>query len=155
MRSVRAVVIGIGNRFRRDDGAGSLVVDRLRGPAGLGDVLLVESDGDATRLVDLWDGVHTAVVVDAVRTVEPVPGRVHRIETGRLSGSGRGEASSHSLGLGDAVDLAAILDRLPERLIVFAVEGADFTFGVGLSEPVRPAVESVAYAIERELGGCG
>ena len=45
-----AVVIGIGNEFRRDDGAGPEVVARLRGQLP-DDVCLLVSDGEPTRLI--------------------------------------------------------------------------------------------------------
>ena len=60
------VVIGVGNEFRRDDGAGPAVVARLRDLAPPG-VRLVITDGEPTRLIDAWAGAALAVVVDAVR----------------------------------------------------------------------------------------
>ncbi len=48
-----AVVIGIGNEFRRDDGAGPAVIGQLRGRAPAG-VRLVITDGEPTRLIDAW-----------------------------------------------------------------------------------------------------
>ena len=60
----RAVVIGVGNEFRRDDGAGPAVVARLRGH--LPDrVCLLVSDGEPTRLIEAWAGAPVAVIVDA------------------------------------------------------------------------------------------
>ena len=58
-----AVVIGIGNEFRRDDGAGSAVIGQLRGRVPC--VRLVVTDGEPTRLIDAWTGAALAVVVDA------------------------------------------------------------------------------------------
>jgi hydrogenase maturation protease len=45
------VVTGIGNEFRRDDGAGPAVVGQLRGRVPSG-VELVITDGEPTRLVE-------------------------------------------------------------------------------------------------------
>src|SRR4029077_11147464 len=61
-------------------------------------------------------------------------------------GAGR-TASSHGFGLDDAVSLAAALDRMPDRLIVHAIEAADLTQGIGLTPLVAAAVGSVARAI--------
>ena len=71
------VVIGVGNEFRRDDGAGPAVVARLRDLAPPG-VRLVITDGEPTRLIDAWAGAALAVVVDAVRARDQIrdrPGR--------------------------------------------------------------------------------
>ena len=95
------VVIGVGNEFRRDDGAGPAVVARLRELAPPG-VRLVVTDGEPARLIEAWAGAALAVVVDAVRADPPRPGTVHRFEVAGLgTGTGR-PASSHGLGLDDA-----------------------------------------------------
>jgi hydrogenase maturation protease len=59
--------------------------------------------------------------------------------------------SSHGLGLDDAIGLALALDRMPDRLIVHAVEAADLTQGPGLSAPVAAAVGGVVSAILDDL----
>lgn len=148
--SSRRVVIAVGNPYRRDDAVAAAVLSRLREmdlPAG---VHLAESDGDAADLIGLWDGAALAVVVDAVHAHPPSPGKVHRFEATELRPPG-GQASSHGLGLGEAVDLGAALGRLPERLVIYAVEGAEFTFGVGLTAAVDAAVPKVADGIRQEL----
>jgi hydrogenase maturation protease len=140
------VVIGVGNDFRRDDGAGPVVVDRLRGlvPPGVG---LVITDGEPTRLIEAWTGVALAVVVDAVRAQPPHPGRVHRFVVDRPGAGVARPASSHGFGLDDAIALALALDRMPGRLIVHAIEAADLTLGTGLTPPVAAAIDIVADAI--------
>jgi hydrogenase maturation protease len=61
--------------------------------------------------------------------------------------AGATAASSHGVSLGEAVDLARALDRMPERLLLLAVEAEDVGFGLGLSQPVADAVVSVADEI--------
>ena len=147
-----AVVIGIGNPFRRDDGAGPAVIARLRALAPPG-VRLVVTDGEPARLVEAWTGAALAVVVDAVRAEPPHPGKIHRFVVDQpRAGTGRG-ASSHGLGLDDAIALAAALDRMPGRLIVHAIEAADLTQGPGLSPPVAAAVDTVTRAVLADLDG--
>ena len=149
------VVIGVGNEFRRDDGVGPAVVDRLRDVAPPG-VRLVITDGEPTRLIDAWTGAALAVVVDAVRAQRPDqgpprPGTVHRfVVDGPGAGSGRA-ASSHGFGFDDAIRLAVALDRMPARLIVHAIEAADLTQGPGLTPPVAAAVGVVATAVLADL----
>lgn len=148
------VVIAVGNEFRRDDGAGLAAVERARArlPRGIG---VVVSNGETSRLLDAWDGAAVAVVVDAART-GAAPGTVHRAE---LSGSEervwRGAGGSHALGVGDAVSLGRALGRLPARLIVYGIEGADFGSGQGLSQAAGAAVDQVADAVVAECGGGG
>ena len=144
------VVIGVGNEFRRDDGAGPAVVARLRDLAPPG-VRLVITDGEPTRLIEAWAGAALAVVVDAVRAAPPRPGTIHRfVVDGPGTRTGRA-ASSHGFGFDDAIRLAVALDRMPARLIVHAIEAADLTQGPGLTPPVAAAVDAVATAVLADL----
>jgi len=148
----RVVVIGVGNEFRRDDGAGLAVVASLRGRVPPG-VELVLTDGEPTRLIEAWTGATLAVVVDAVRADPPQPGRVHRFLLDRpLAGPTR-TASSHGFGLDDAVRLARALDRMPGRLVVHAIEAADLSQGPGLTPLVAAAVGDVARAVLSDVRG--
>jgi len=147
-----AVVIGVGNEFRRDDGAGPAVIARLRDLAPPG-VRLVVTDGEPARLVEAWTGAALAVVVDAVRAEPPHPGKIHRFVVDRPRAGARRGVGSHGLGLDDAIALATALDRMPGRLIVHAIEAADLTQGPGLSPPVAAAVGTVARAVLGDLDG--
>ena len=90
--------------------------------------------------------------MDAVRAQPSRPGKVHRFVVDR-PGTGTGRpASSHGLGLDDAISLAVALDRMPARLIVHAIEAADLTLGPGLTPPVAAAVGIVARAVLADLG---
>ena len=145
------VVIGVGNEFRRDDGAGPAVIEQLRNlvPSGVG---LVITDGEPTRLIEAWTGAALAVVIDAVRARPPHPGGLHRFVVDRPGVGVAPTASSHGFGLDDAIALAVALDRMPDRLIVHAVEAADLTQGSGLTPAVAEAVGLVAAAILDDIG---
>jgi acetate kinase len=142
----RVVVIGVGNEFRRDDGAGPAVVAQLGDLVPPG-VELVVADGEPTRLIEAWTGAALAVVVDAVRAEPPRPGQTHRFVVDRPGPGAARPASSHGFGLDDAVALALALDRMPRRLVVHAIEAGDLTQGTGLTPPVAAAVDIVAAAV--------
>jgi len=146
----RMVVIGVGNEYRRDDGVGPHVVARLRDRVPRG-VELVVSEGEPADMLEAWDGARLAVVVDAVRAVPSVPGRLHRVVVGTTETVPATAVSSHGLGVEAAAALAAALDRLPARLIVHAVEVADTTQGVGLTPEVAAAADALAAAVLRDL----
>jgi hydrogenase maturation protease len=148
----RAVVIGVGNPYRRDDGVGPAVVERLR-RRHLPGVMLVESDGEPTHLLDLWAGADLAIVVDAVRLAAASPGTIHRRSLRHPSATRMTFANSHSVDLGEAVALAAALDRLPRALLLYAVEAADTSVGVGLSAPVGAAITGLVEELVQELLG--
>jgi len=148
------VVIGVGNEFRRDDGAGLAVVTSLRGRVPPG-VELALTGGEPTRLIETWTGAALAIVVDAVRADPPRPGRVHRFVLDRpLAGTTR-TASSHGFGLDDAVRLALALDRMPGLLVVHAIEAADLSQGQGLTPLVAAAVGEAARGVLSDICDAG
>lgn len=144
--SSHIVVIGVGNRFRRDDGFGPAVLDALAGVLP-DDVSLYESDGEPTRLLDTWSGADLAVVVETVRGSGP-PGTIIGVDAASVDAAGSGGAGgSHSLGLADAISLGRVMERMPRRLHVIGVEPSDLGQGPGLSDTVAAEVDPVVRRV--------
>jgi hydrogenase maturation protease len=140
------ILIGVGNAWRGDDGAGLAVARRVRelSPAG---VEVREVEGDATALVEAWSGAEGVVVVDAAQS-GALPGTVRRFDARARPLPARSlRSSTHAFGVSDAVELARALDRLPARLDVYAIEGASFTAGERLSPAVERAVDELAASL--------
>ena len=139
----RAVVIGLGNSFRRDDGVGPAVaaaVDVLQLPG-----VRVVCAADATTVLDAWDGVAVAVVVDAA--AGGIPGRVRHCGPGDVD---RGApAGSHDLSLRQTYELSRVLGRAPAALVVVTVDIGDAGHGVGLSPAVTAALPEAVRVVER------
>lgn len=161
-RFPQTIVIGVGTQLRGDDGFGAVVLDALRRQPGVAEYAqLALCDGEPARLIDLWDGYRIALVIDAVRGGAERYGFVYRrdLTTPRGSPGGHGSArfepggNSHSAGFGAAVRLGEVLDRLPGRLILYAVHGRDFRLGAPLSRPVALAVPHLVSRISREILG--
>jgi hydrogenase maturation protease len=147
------VVIGVGNRMMGDDAAGPVVIDRLAGRPPES-VALVESVGDATHLLDTWRDARLAVVVDAVVS-GGVPGSIHRIDgKGGFPSSWR-SASTHLIGVVEAIDLGGAVDMLPDELVVFGIEIGKVEPGVNLSPEVDAAVDEVVEMVFAELSVIG
>ncbi len=144
------LVIGCGNEHRHDDGCGVAVARALRGTVR-GRARVVECDGEATALLDLWEDGDLVVVVDAVRSGRPV-GSVQRMEvTAESLPASFATTSTHGLSLAQAVALGRSLGRFPNRLVIYGVEAGELGMGVGLTPAVARAVDEVTARIEREL----
>jgi hydrogenase maturation protease len=143
-------VIGVGNPYRRDDGAGPAVIEGLR-HLRLSHVELFDCDGEPTRLLDLWARADLAVVVHAIRTKSSVPGAVHRRSLLHPSVSRRGWAGATAAGIHEAVTLSAGLGLLPTRMLCYAVETGDTSNGVGLTMSVATAVAELVDEIADEV----
>lgn len=145
------VIVGIGNRDRADDGAGPALVDRLAA-AGLAGVRLAVAPGDMLSVLDLLDGASMAILVDAMKAGLEA-GAVRRLDVSSspLKGELNAFASTHLIGLGDAIELARTLGRLPPRVILYGVEARDFTQGRGLSGPVQAALPELERQIREDF----
>lgn len=157
-RSPQTIVIGVGTDLRGDDGFGAAVVAGLRTQPNISAYAqLAVCDGEPARLIDLWQGYRSALIVDAVRGGTERYGFVYRRDlTAMIGPRGPGtepRGNSHAAGLGAAVRLGQVLDRLPGRLILYAVHGRDFLLGVPLSDPVAMAVPELVNRIAREVVG--
>lgn len=144
-------VIGIGNRFRRDDAAGLEVARTVRGRVD-GRVRIVELESEPIDALDVWTSADEVIVADAVADAGAA-GTVHLLDARRepIPTPFRAKGT-HAFSLADVVELARATERLPRSLLVYGIEGGDFSTGEGLTEPVARAVEDSAAAIVRRVG---
>jgi hydrogenase maturation protease len=141
-------VIGIGNAWRNDDGAGLIVARLLDGMEG---VEVLEREGEPTSLIDAWEGAGAVWLADAVSSGAE-PGTIHRHDASAEPLPARlYDTSTHHFGLAEALELARALGRLPERVVVFGIEGASFDTGETISPEVQEAAARVAEAIREEV----
>ncbi len=139
---VEVLVIGVGNEFRGDDALGVLMARRLGG---------VEASGEGAGLMELWAGAEKVVLIDAVRSGAEA-GTVFRLDAGKEEvPTGFFHYSSHLFGVAEAIEMARVLNRLPEQVILFGVEGTSFGMGDPLSAPVEAALEELEQRILNEL----
>ena len=55
--------------------------------------------------------------------------------------------STHAFGVREAVELARVMNRLPRTLLIYGIEGKQFSFGAPLSPEVEGSVESVVQQL--------
>jgi hydrogenase maturation protease len=101
--------------------------------------------------MDTWQNADYVFVIDAARA-SGTPGAVNRFEahdaplpTCFLS------TSTHDFGVAEAIELSRLMDGMPHRLVVYAIEGRDFTVGSALSVPVEHACREVVVRVVREV----
>jgi len=143
---LRRLVIGLGNPDRGDDGVGRLVARLLQGRLG-DDVLIMEQSGGAAELLETLRKADWVVLVDAMVSGAPI-GSVRRVDC--AAGDpvpAKSGASSHGLGVAEAIGLARALGCLPRFCVVFGVEASRFDPGTGLSPAVEAAADDVAGRI--------
>jgi hydrogenase maturation protease len=145
------VVIGIGNPMRHDDAAGLQTAQRLRTRAEGTQIAVYEHEGETLALLEIWEGADAVVLVDAIRSGAP-PGTIHRIDASSapIPARLRGSSSTHAVGVGEVIELARALDRLPAQIVLFGVEGRSFEAGSGLSAEVSAVAGQLLDAVLSE-----
>lgn len=155
-----SILIGLGNPVCGDDAVGLHVASRvealLRERPSPG-VRATTSTRGGFELLDLLEGAHSAVLVDAFLVPGGHAGRVRRLGLQEVSGSAR-LAGAHDVKIGDVLELGRLAGlRMPDRVEIVGVEveGVD-RLGESLSPAVAAAVEPLAHALyERLVGMCG
>lgn len=149
------LVIGVGNAYRGDDGAGLAVIDLLRAERNevLPDAQLVVCDGDCSLLLEMWDNAGAVILIDAVSSGAS-PGTIYRFDALARPSPLPGEVSFHSthaFGVSEALEMGRVLHQLPARLILYGIEGKSFANGTSLSHEAELAARDVAQRVKREL----
>ena len=146
----RILVIGAGNEYRSDDAVGLVVARRLR-QLSLGNVTVIEASGEGTDLMESWKGADRVIIVDAASsgakpgTIHRIDARAQRIPTGLL------RYSTHAFSVGEAVELARTMNRLPSRMVIYGIEGERFDEGTVLSRAVQESVDTVVDLVLKQL----
>lgn len=147
---MKALVIGLGNRWRGDDAIGAQVLDLLRAMK-LGNVELLDCPGDNMDLINHWQGREHAYVIDACYAPELAAGTLLTIENAHADDRAltqlRHPTSSHVLDLQQAIALSEVLEQAPAALTVYAIAGSRFETG---SQP-QAEVEAAGLALAEQL----
>lgn len=144
-------ILGVGHPFRRDDGVGPWVAAQLAVRGWPAD----SHPGEGAGLMDAWDGCAAVVLVDALQS-GAAPGTIHRFDAHHETlPAGLFRASSHLFGVAEAVEMARVLGRLPPILLIYGIEGGDFTAGEGLTPPVAAAAVATLEQVEAECRRIG
>jgi hydrogenase maturation protein HypF len=134
-------IVGIGSPFG-DDSAGLEAARRLAAAPPPGCEVVI-ADRPGAGLIDLLAGADSTILIDAVRS-GGTPGAIHDIDLSELDRLDGAFVSSHDLGVGPALKLAAMLGRAPACGRILGIEaGAPCENFAELSEPVQLALDGV------------
>ena len=144
-------VIGVGNPWRGDDAVGLMVARCLR-QENLPQTEIVESPGTGGAVTEAWENAARVIVVDAVVS-GGVPGSIHRFDAHDPAAifPVSWSPSSHGWGLSEALALGKVFQNLPPVLIIYGIEGEDFSMGDRLSPAVAAAIPEAARRIIQEI----
>lgn len=155
--SNKALILGLGNPLRGDDGLGPAVIAWLQEHGLPADIVAVDGGTAGLELVLTLMGYQQALIVDAA-DIGRAPGEWIRFTpdlqpvldqaVGRLEEKGP-LLSLHTAGLAEALALGAALGVLPEEVVIFGVQPARLDWSPGLSAEVQAAVPVVGREMLR------
>lgn len=147
----RALVLGIGNTLRRDDGAGIAVVRAMK-KKFIDDERVGFAEGMGLEPEHLM-GYEMVFIVDAIADERVKPGELVKIDVDSIPG---GPYLAHGGGVGEVIEWAQNLGiDLPWRIEVFGVGVEDCAgLGEGLTPKVHSAVERCAERLARRVRAC-
>ena len=146
----RAVVIGLGNLYMRDDGIGIRVARALGEKHLREDISVHEHPEMDLTMIEKLQGASKVIVVDSVRGGKE-PGTVSKYTLTRRRDEAAELPSLHSLKLHDILDLAMSTGTLTCPVVIIGVEPKDDSLGEGLSPEVELALPKVIEAVIGEL----
>jgi hydrogenase maturation protease len=144
------LVIGVGNDYRQDDGAGIFAARRLKHLLP-DNVRVIELPGEGTALMESWAGEDSVWIIDAVSS-GALPGTIHVIDAmNDIVPASFFRYSCHAFSVAEAIELSRAIGMLPETLKVLGIEGRSFGNGEDLSVEVEQAIDDVVSRIHSEI----
>lgn len=148
----RVHIIGVGSPFG-DDRLGWVAAESLQRSPLLnklepGRIVISLLDRPGAMLLALWDEADHVILMDGVRS-GAVPGTRHRFTASDVTDSCI-PATSHGFGIAAALQLAQVLENLPDRLLLRGIEMDVCCTGFTLSAAVIAAMPVFVREIEEE-----
>jgi len=144
------LVVGTGNSWRGDDSVGLEAANALRARLPE-EVRVLATEAEQSSLLDEWEGCDTVLIVDAVHS-DAAAGTIHRVDlNAETVPHAVLQGSTHHFSLGDTIELARALKRLPAKALFLGIEGESFGAGEELSPAVAAAVPAIVEEIAREV----
>jgi hydrogenase maturation protease len=148
---MKTIVLGLGNDIMSDDAAGVLVARCIKERIAPGVAEVVEASFAAWRLIDILRGYDKAVIIDAIVSVDCLPGEVCVVDLKDIRSMHL--QSSHGMGLREALALGSAYGvqngrRMPSCISAYAIGVKNpFEFGEQPCQEVSCRIAAIAEQI--------
>lgn len=138
------MILGIGNKMRGDDGAGSELAARL---AGRLNATVIDAEEVPENYLGpvIADNPETLLILDAA-SMDATPGSLAIIEMENIASSG---LSTHSASLN--LFLLVLQSEIQPDTFVLGIQPKAIEFGAPLSEPVLKSLGTIERALSKIL----
>jgi hydrogenase maturation protease len=146
-----AVVLGLGNLLRRDEGLGIRALWRLRDGYPLApEVQLVDGGTLGLELLSYLEGAERVLVLDAALADGP-PGTLLRLRGDEVPAFFGMRSSPHEVGLPDLLAVTRLRGTAPAEIVLLGMQPETVELGWELSETVEAGLDTLVTAAVTEL----
>lgn len=144
-------IIGIGNPERGDDGAGFVVIDRLKRCSWLPDWVHLDYIGmDPLNMIADLPKYKKVLIIDAVN-MGLSPGEIKMFSLDQVEMTLTEEQLNlHGFGLAEALQMVKHLN-LDTQIKIIGVQPKDWTYTPKLSDPVSQSIDKMLELIREEV----
>lgn len=147
-------IIGCGQLLIKDDGLGPELIQRLASLHPSLPVKLIDYGTSGFSLLDDLEEYDSLIVVDGLKSGS-IPGTIFMVGGEQLEKLLETDpyVDLHSFGWDDALKWAKWLykERFPKNIKIYLVEVKEVGYGIGLSEPVKEAIERLVEMFKKEF----
>jgi hydrogenase maturation protease len=145
----------LGNSLKQDDGLGPYVITEMEKQAFSKDVSLIDFGTSGFKCALEIGSYDKVIFVDAIQMGKE-PGKIYSINLSKedlINSPSLGSVtfSLHESDLERILATAAILDSYPGEVVVIGCEPKETSFGIGLSEEVKKAMNNVINLVLAEI----
>jgi hydrogenase maturation protease len=155
-KTVKTIILGVGNLLLSDEGAGLRVVEQLAKTYHLPDNVQTLDGGtlglDLLHYLEGEDGrpVDNLLIIDAVEMGE-VPGSLLRMEGDEIPSAMSVKMPPHQIGIPDMLFAAKLRDLYPPNIVLLGIQPASLEVGLTLSPRVEARMEELVSKAVEEL----
>ncbi len=152
---MKAVVLGVGNTIRADEGVGVRVVEALERdymlPAG---VVAIDAGTSSMEMLDDLSHLDFLLVVDAIVAGKP-PGTLIKLAGDDVPVFFRRNLSPHGIGLSDVLAALELIGAEPKETVIIGVQPVSLELSTELTPEVAVLVPTLVAQAVDELAARG
>ena len=146
-----AVILGVGNLLRQDEGVGIHAVREMAGWVTESGAALVDGGTAVFEALSPWKEIEKLVVIDALRAGNK-PGTILRLSPKEVEDRSAPALSLHQHGLLDSLALLKHAGLRIGEVVIYGIEPAQMEWGTELTEQVAACLPRLVSHIREELG---
>jgi len=148
---MRAVVLGVGNTIRADEGIGVRVVEALERDYALPEgVAAIDGGTSSMEMLEDLSDLDFLLVIDAVNDGKP-PGSLIRLSGDDVPVFFRRNLSPHGIGLSDVLAALEFLGKTPKETLVLGLQPVTMELSLELSAQAAACVPPLVAQVVQEL----